>query len=78
MAAVDGDVDSIKDIVRMGGDINTTRKGDGKTPLAIAAEKGSLEAVKMLVVYKADVNIPDINGNIPVHHAGNKVYLIAV
>lgn len=41
----------------------------GRTPVAWAAARGDEVALKTLIQYDADVNLPDGQGNTPLHHA---------
>ncbi|KAL8686053.1 MAG: hypothetical protein Q9218_007382, partial [Villophora microphyllina] len=43
----------------------------GRTPIAWAAVRGDELALNTLVSYGADVNLPDGQGNTPLHHARN-------
>ncbi|KAI4203490.1 MAG: hypothetical protein LQ350_001828 [Teloschistes chrysophthalmus] len=43
----------------------------GRTPIAWAAVRGDELALNTLIGYSADVNLPDGQGNTPLHHARN-------
>lgn len=43
----------------------------GRTPIAWAAVRGDELALNTLISYSADVNLPDGQGNTPLHHARN-------
>ena len=56
-------MEEIERVLKKGANVNT--KKNGKTILYKAAQDGNLEQVKLLLKYKADVNIPDNQGNTP-------------
>ncbi|MEZ0262178.1 MAG: ankyrin repeat domain-containing protein [Alphaproteobacteria bacterium] len=39
----------------------------GKTPLILACENGYAESARILFAHKADANLPDRDGNLPIH-----------
>jgi len=50
-----------------------TQNGDGETPLYIASKYGDLNTVKILISRKeCNFNIPDGQGNTPLHTAGEE------
>jgi len=44
-------------------------RAEGETPLHIASSAGYVEIVKLLIENGADLNIKEVNGNIPLHNA---------
>ena len=61
VAAGDGDVVSIKKLVKSGADVNYCNRS-GETPLSFAAAWNHLGAAKSLLKLGADPNIPDKTG----------------
>ena len=68
-AAGDGDLESMAELVRRGGNVNAAIDGDG-TPLSVAAREGHLDAVRFLLDRGADPNIA-------VHGDGNALIMAA-
>lgn len=62
LAALNGDVETIKVLMKNGADIDIQDKYDGNTALHFAANSACAEAVKTLVENGADVNIQDKYG----------------
>ena len=52
----------MKVLISLGADINAANQEDGRTSLIYAAHEGELEAVKVLVEHRADVNAVDNEG----------------
>src|SRR5215813_13165001 len=53
-AAMRGDRDAVRNLLKQGADVNAAR-GDGMTPLHLAAERGDAAMVEMLVYAGANV-----------------------
>eukprot|EP00484_Ammonia_sp_Unknown_P017310 CAMPEP_0197031762 /NCGR_PEP_ID=MMETSP1384-20130603/10657_1 /TAXON_ID=29189 /ORGANISM="Ammonia sp." /LENGTH=301 /DNA_ID=CAMNT_0042461333 /DNA_START=50 /DNA_END=955 /DNA_ORIENTATION=- len=74
-AIYDDDIDKLQMLLLEDADLNKLaaygRKGNEKiTPLFIAASKKNLKACKLLIKFKADVNVKSFpNGNTPLHIA---------
>lgn len=66
-AALADDVPMIRLLLRLGASINARRESDGRTPLALAAARRNLKAVRFLVENGGDPEIPDADGNRPIH-----------
>ena len=72
-AAEDGDLETIKQHITAGTDINLLDGEDGEAPLHRAITKGEFEAVKLLIENGADVNIGrKKDGDTPLHMAEQK------
>ena len=57
-------------LVRFGADINSTENSEsGWTPLHVAASEGNARCVAALLDLRADPNLPDVEGNTPLHLA---------
>ena len=54
-AALDGDTESVKELINQGGDINQ-RDDNGRTALMFAVVNGHYETMKVLLEHGADVN----------------------
>lgn len=61
-------VSALRELLRLQPDLNRAG-GEGKTALNLAAEKGEVEAVTLLLDAGADPNIPDANGKRPIDWA---------
>ena len=68
MAAGNGDVDRVKELLTMGAHVNGA-DGRGATPLHYAVLGGSTEAVKLLLDAGASVNAHDQGARTPLHAA---------
>jgi len=74
--AATGNVPELKGLLDSGVDVNLKRPGDQSTALIIAAGKGRLEVVNLLLTRGADVNLSNRNGWTPLMAAvssGNRV-----
>ena len=60
-----GAVDALFMLVEGGGSPNMVGF-DGKSPLHHAVEKNNITTVKILLLYKAELNLKDSEGNTPV------------
>lgn len=68
-AAEDGDLDTLRKLLRAGADVNESR-GDGRTALHFAADEGDLALVQLLVRAGANVHAGTrIGGYTPLHLA---------
>jgi len=67
-AVESGDIETVKDWIGRGADVNTKARLGG-TPLHIAADKGYPEIVAVLIEAGADVNAKDDDGETPLHRA---------
>jgi ankyrin repeat protein len=79
LAASIGKLDTIKDLLKKGADIQwPDPAGNGKTPLVRAIMSGRLEVVKFLMENGADINHADGSGRYPVYFCciGNNVELL--
>lgn len=63
-----GDVNNLADALAGGADPNAIGAND-RTPLHRAAGANKDEAIKLLISYKADINLPDKLGRTPLHWA---------
>ena len=78
-AAWAGDLDTMRDWLDNGGDINDTCES-GTTIVNISTVTEELEAMKWAIARGADVNIPDEDGFTPLFHAvgsHDNVYTLA-
>lgn len=63
-----GDTAMIGLLLRRGASIDARSEADGRTALAAAAAERKLDIVRLLLERGADPNIPDFDGDGPVHH----------
>ncbi|MBC6443819.1 MAG: ankyrin repeat domain-containing protein [Alphaproteobacteria bacterium GM202ARS2] len=71
-AVIDNDLATVKDLIRVGADVNERTK-NGYTSLHVAAVWNSDVAMtKTLIQFKADINARDIIGWTPLHFAAGK------
>jgi hypothetical protein len=61
LAALEGNLTSIKELIRKGANVNYTNDS-GKTVLMLSAERGDSDAVDLLLKNGADPDIQDLNG----------------
>ena len=73
-AAMDGEVDTIKELVKQGAKINV-QDSQGRTSVMIATYQNDAATVKALIELGADVNIQDKMKNSPFLYAGAEGYL---
>jgi len=59
-----GDIEILKALIELKVDPNG-KDYDARSPLHLAASQGKLDAVKLLVLNGANVNLLDSRGNIP-------------
>ena len=63
-------VDAVNMLLGVGADPNELQAADGKSLLSLAAEnRRQTQMIKRLVASGADMELPDINGNTPLHIA---------
>jgi ankyrin repeat protein len=76
-AAEQGDVETIRQMLDQGADVDS-RRHNGWTALMPAAANGKTEAFELLLSQGADPHLTDGGGNTPLHHAacGGKVAII--
>ena len=74
IAVLFGDIDMIKIFAAITENPNEKRmiENEVDTPISIAAAKGHMEVIKFLVPLTKYPNIPDDNGNTPIHKAVHK------
>ena len=75
MAAINGQLDTVKYIISKGVDINP-KDSCGHTPLHMAADKGKLDVVKYIMEKLEDKSPTDNFGNTPLHMAADSRQLI--
>ncbi|CAH3150812.1 unnamed protein product [Porites lobata] len=63
-----GSLEILGCLIQKGADVNTG-SNDKLTPLMIAAEKGHINALTLLIKFGADVDLQDKNGKTALHHA---------
>jgi ankyrin repeat protein len=68
-AAADGDVLRMQHALDDGADINDGSPVLGDTALIVAVDNNHLEAVRWLLEHGADVNVPNAEGEVPLHFA---------
>ena len=71
-AAWDGNIESVKQHLDAGTDVNAKDTILGTTPLHEAANNGQKEVAELLIAKGADVNAKDDVGDTPVDWADNK------
>ena len=74
-AAESDDLDTVKEQLIRGADIESRCIGCGGTPLAHAAKTGSIEIVKILLNNNANVNPKDKDGDTPLHSSSMNGHL---
>ena len=62
-ASLEGDVETLKQLLEEGADLNAARPGESDLPLMLAVRGRHSEAAKWLIDNGADVNKRDMNGN---------------
>jgi len=67
-AAANGDVKTLERIVKMGLNVNSLLAGNNWA-LHAAAHNGHLDIIRILLTYEINVEIPDKDGDRPLHHA---------
>ena len=67
-AAIDGDIEAIKQHTAAGTDVNA-EDDDGWTPMHRAVYYGRKEIVGLLIANGGDVNATDVGGGTPLHYA---------
>lgn len=68
-AAGKGDIDTVKNLLSKGADINAKLEGSKWTALHLAAAEGHTEMVELLIERGADVNVKDAVKNDPLRRA---------
>ena len=68
-AAKAGDLDSIKDLVEQGANLNAPSDYDGKTSLHLAASEGHVNVVQYLLLHGASFFVHDRRGRTPLFDA---------
>jgi ankyrin repeat protein len=80
LAAMMGQIDAMKALLKLGADVNTDK--NGRSPLIGAAtttaENSREEAIRVLAANGADVNVPDTNGFTPVYVVAEKGFTAAI
>lgn len=76
IAAKDGKLQIVQDIMKTGLDINT-RDYAGNTPLHYAVINGWLDIVELLIKSGADINIKNRKGQTPLHFAALSVAIVS-
>ncbi len=66
-AAIDGDLDAVRDCLREGADPNATMRG--ATVLQWATQEGHLDVIRELIGSGADPDVGDSDGFTPLHQA---------
>ena len=64
-AIIFGSFDVVKCFLKHNANVNQTRTTDGMTPLMFAALAGDSQKVRLLLYYKANKKIKDLNGKTP-------------
>jgi ankyrin repeat protein len=64
-----GDVDTVEGLIRQGASANAKDARNGRTAACIAAKAGHLDILRILHQHKADLNLPDNDGDIPLDKA---------
>ena len=68
-AALVGHAGIVRLLLDRGLPVNAVARADGMTPIAYAAVREHLDAMRMLLRHRADVNLADSGGNSPLLHA---------
>ena len=68
-AALVGHAGIVRLLLDRGLPVNAVARADGMTPIAYAAVREHLDAMRMLLKHRADVNLADSGGNSPLLHA---------
>ena len=69
MAAEIGDLVKVNKLISKGVDVNITNPVSGVTPLGVAAERGYVDIVKVMLAGKANVEAQTMDGLTPLHIA---------
>jgi hypothetical protein len=64
-----GNLKAVKELIALGADINFIPGGAGDTPVITAVRANRVEALKLLLEAKADVNIPNKSGKTAMYYA---------
>ena len=64
-----GDLDRVKQMIKLGAQINARKPDGGSIPLSTASLHGRIEIVRYLIQKKANVNGTNQDGNTPLHVA---------
>ncbi|KAL5017292.1 hypothetical protein ScPMuIL_006881 [Solemya velum] len=67
----------MKVLLRAGSNPNFRESQKGVTPLHFIAEVGDVESLKLLLAYRAEIDLPDVAGCTPLHYAANRKNLDA-
>jgi ankyrin repeat protein len=63
-------LETLKFLITSGANINS--KGESGTILTQATKSGAVQIARFLIEHGANINVMDINGNTPLHHAVDK------
>ena len=77
-AAESGDVKILRGLIEGGADVAITSDGREKTALHIAALKGSVESIRLLLDAGANIEAVDIRANSALHDAARSGHLLVV
>ena len=77
-AAYEGKIDSVREGLKAGNNVNATDPERRLTPLHMAAYNGHVEVIKLLLEHGATLDVRDIEGKTPLLHASTGPYAEAI
>ena len=69
MAVIEGDLETIRQHIKAGSDLNKIEPSAGSSPLITAATFGKIDIATVLIEAGADVNFKNDEGSTPLHTA---------
>ncbi|KAH9962793.1 hypothetical protein BGW80DRAFT_1448371 [Lactifluus volemus] len=76
--SLDSEPEIVRWLLECGAETNARDTREGLIPLHVAALRGNLETVQILVQHNADINAKDFSGKTPLHYASERGHLDVV